>query len=202
MLLISSVPFIPPESRKGQHTAAPDFYVVWASPCNYAFSNAMQQTSRMSSGEQPLDKLVANVGGVELGEDEDVCLACDRAAWSLAFTDGGHVRGVELQFAVEQELGCLLVCQCSCLTDLRDHVVFCGALGAEGQHRDSGLDACQGLVRLCSSDSDVRQLVDGRVRDDGAVAKAQQLAVGHHHEKHGADRLAARCGAENLQGRP
>src|SRR5450759_2070344 len=42
----------------------------------------------------------------------------------------------------------------------------------------------------------------GRVRDDGAVAKAQQLAVGHHHEKHGADRLAARCSAENLQGRP
>src|SRR5450756_1813856 len=47
--------------ERGRTPPPPDFYVVWISPRNYAFSRAMQQTSRMSSGEQPRERSLAGL---------------------------------------------------------------------------------------------------------------------------------------------
>src|SRR5450756_865599 len=47
--------------ERGRTPQPPDFYVVWISPRNYAFSRAMQQTSRMSSGEQPRERSLAGL---------------------------------------------------------------------------------------------------------------------------------------------
>ena len=118
----------------------------------------MATTPTMSSAEQPrdrsltglampcrmgavgvgageaLDQLVADVAGLEVGEHEHVGLAGNGGAGSLELGDGGDNSGIELQVAVDGELGSLLLAELHSLLDLLGDLAASGAHGGVGEH--------------------------------------------------------------------
>src|SRR6266550_254465 len=57
------------------------------------------------SAVQPLHEFVADVPGVEIGENQDVGATGGGRSRRLACRDGGHERGVELELSIEGEIG-------------------------------------------------------------------------------------------------
>jgi hypothetical protein len=53
---------------------------------------------------QTLDQLVADVSGVQVGEDQHVGLSGNRAAGSLGFADAGNDGGISLEFTVAEDI--------------------------------------------------------------------------------------------------
>ena len=76
---------------------------------------------------EALDELVADVAGLEVGEHEDVGVTRDLALGGLQLSDLGHNGGVELQVAVDGELGSLLLGKRRGLLDLLGGVAAGGS---------------------------------------------------------------------------
>ena len=174
------------------------------------FGHALDDGAEGGGAAEALDQFVADVAGLEVGEDEDVGVALDGAAGVLLQGDGGDDGGVGLDFAVDHgvELEFLEagLGEAGGLGDLVDEFVLGGALGGEGEEGDLGLLADEGAEGAGGGQGDVDHLLGGRAGVDGAVGEAEDVVAGgggfaQAHEEGGGGQLDARGRADALEGR-
>ena len=126
-----------------------------------------------------LDELDADVAHVDVGADEHVGLAGDLAlAADLLGGDLGTDGGVELELAVDLEVGTALLGDLHGCADLVDERALGGAVGGVGEHGHAGLPAHEGVDGLGGGDGDGGELLGVGVDAHGGVAKAQERALG------------------------
>lgn len=90
--------------------------------------DALQDGAVGVGAGEALDQLVADVAGLEVREHEHVGLTGDGGAGSLELGDGGDDGGVELQVAIDGELGSLLLAELYGLLDLLGDLAAGGAM--------------------------------------------------------------------------
>src|SRR6266516_1438718 len=66
---------------------------------------SLQNRAERGPATKPLHEFVADVPGVEIGENQDVGATGGGRSRRLACRDGGHQRGVELELSIEGEIG-------------------------------------------------------------------------------------------------
>ena len=104
---------------------------------------ALQNRAVSSVAAQTLSDLVADVAGLDAGEDEGVGLTGDLAALALDLCDLGSNGCVELQLAVNSQLGGHLLSLDDSVVAQSDGAALAGALGGEAQDSDLRVDAEQ-----------------------------------------------------------
>ncbi len=152
---------------------------------------ALQQGTDRPCARQALRQLVRDVGSSEIGEDEDVGAARNRASRSLATGDLGIQCGVALQLAVELEIDASSAEQLDRGPDLVHQRVLRAAFRRERQQSDSRLFSQEHAGALGRCDGDVRELLRVGIRDHSAVAVDQLAAVWQDHQKAGRDESMA-----------
>lgn len=90
--------------------------------------DALQDGAVSVGAGEALDQLVADVAGLEIGEHKHVGLAGNGGAGGLELGDGGNDGGVELQVAIDGELGSLLLAELNGLLDLLGDLAAGGAM--------------------------------------------------------------------------
>src|SRR5574344_1688450 len=145
----------------------------------HGLRKALEVRSDRIRPAEALRDLVSDVAGVEVGEDEDVGVALDRAIRVLQLAGCGDDRGVELHLAVHRDarLGEPRLRELDGLLDLLDELSGGGALGGEGEIRDARLVSGEVLVRLRSGEADVDELLGRRIGIHGAVAEREHAVA-------------------------
>ena len=166
--------------------------------------DALEDRAIGLGASEALDKLVADVAGLEIREDEDIGMSCNLGARCLELSHGRDEGSVELQVAVEGKLGVLLLGKLRCLLDLRRDVALCGALRGEGEHSDLRVGAHVLLPGLGRGKSDLGELFCGRCDVEAAVSEEQRafvavLGLVRAHDEEGRDKLGARSGLQDLE---
>ena len=169
--------------------------------------DALQHGSDCLGAAQTLGDLVADVAGVEVGEDKHVGLASDRGVLCLGGRDAGNHRGVELQLAVDLQVGGKLAGLGGCLGDERGVVVDGAALARERQHRHARGRLHERRPAARRLHGDLSELVGAGVGVEGAVGEEEGAvlaigAVGQGNLKERGHERHARGTLENLQRRP
>lgn len=91
--------------------------------------DALQDGAVSVGAGEALDQLVADVAGLEIGEHKHVGLAAIlEEPGGLELGDGGNDGGVELQVAIDGELGSLLLAELNGLLDLLGDLAAGGAM--------------------------------------------------------------------------
>ena len=76
---------------------------------------------------QVFGELVGNVAGVEIGENEDVGLASDRAGRGFFVANGGDESGVKLELAINEAFWLVGLYLCECAANRLDTLATCTA---------------------------------------------------------------------------
>ena len=127
---------------------------------------------------EDLDHLDADVGSVELGEDKDIGLTRNLALpLDLLFSDSGDNSRVELEFAVDSEIGPSLLGDSDRLVDLVNAGSCSAAESGEAQESASGLPAHQSLDVVAGSDGDRCQFIGSGLRVETAVSQSDLVAL-------------------------
>ena len=154
-------------------------------------------------GAEALGDLVADVAGVDVGEDNGIGVAADRGGDGLGFGDSRRDRRVELELAADRGVGHEGLGLLAGIAHLVDVLALAGAEGGVAQESDlrvnaEDLGAGNGLL------ADLDELVLVGLDVDGAVSHSQDLVLAgggrtDHNEAGGHD-LVAGLGLDELQG--
>ena len=128
----------------------------------------------------------------------------DGAAGGLQLADLLNQRGVELQLAVQHQVGGHFLGDAGGFLHLGDLVVLGRALGGEAQHGHAGLDARQGARGIGGAQGDVGQGLGVGIDVHGAVGEDHDavvavLLVRALHQEAGGHGLDAGLGLDDLQ---
>ena len=125
---------------------------------------------------------VTDVASLEIGENQHVGVALDRAVGILGRGDLGHERGVGLHFAVhdgvELDVGKTLFRQLGGDAHFIHEFVAGAALGGKTQEGELGLRVEQRAAGKRGGVGDVHELLGGRAGVDTAVGVEQRLVAG------------------------
>ena len=106
---------------------------------------------------QTLSNLIADVAGLDAGEDEGIGLTSHLAALALDLCNFGSNGSVKLQLTVHSQLGIHFLSLDHSVMAQSNGAALAGALGGEAQHSNLRIDAEQ-LCGLSSLDSNLSNL--------------------------------------------
>ena len=153
-------------------------------------------------GAEALGDLVADVAGVDVGEDKGIGVAADRVGDVLGFGDSRRDRRVELELAADRGVGHEGLGLLAGIAHLVDVLALAGAEGGVAQESDlrvnaEDLGAGNGLL------ADLDELVLVGLDVDGAVGHGEHFVLagscGTDHDEAGRDDLVAWLGLDELQ---
>ncbi len=129
------------------------------------FGQTLEDRSHRARAAHAFRDLVADVAGVEVGEDQHVGPSGDRRARRLRSGDGRGQSGVELELAIDIEAWIALASDVEGGSHLSHPGMIGAAFGGEGQQRHSGFDAEELLRVEAREPGDFRELARGRDPD-------------------------------------
>ena len=151
---------------------------------------------------EALGDLVADVAGVDVGEDKGIGVAADRVGDVLGLGDSRRDRRVELELAADRGVGHEGLGLLAGIAHLVDVLALAGAEGGVAQESDlrvnaEDLGAGNGLL------ADLDELVLVGLDVDGAVGHGEHFVLagsgGTDHDEAGRDDLVAGLGLDELQ---
>ena len=110
---------------------------------------------------QTLSNLIADVAGLDAGEDEGVGLTSHLAALALDLCNFGSNGSVKLQLTVHSQLGIHFLSLDHSVMAQSNGAALAGALGGEAQHSNLRIDAEQ-LCGLSGLNSNLSKLLQKR----------------------------------------
>ena len=171
---------------------------------------ALQDGAVGLEAAQALGDLVADVAGLDVGEDEGVGVAGHGRAGELQLAHFGSHGGIELHLAVDGQLGSHFLGHDGSVVAQLHGAALAGAVGGEAQHGDLGIDA-EDLGGAGGLDGHLGQLLGGGqghvaflvnavlvAQVDGAVAHGQLLFAPDQDEA-GGHQMGALLGFHQLQ---
>lgn len=126
---------------------------------------------------EAFEGLVEEVAGVEIGGDEDVGVASDLGIWEFFGGDVGTEGGVELHFAVDEEVGTLESFK-NGMDEVDRGVVAAAAVSRKGEEGDAGRFGEDFLSGSGGLEDDVGELVFSWVFAGGHVGEEEGLILG------------------------
>lgn len=168
----------------------------------------LQDRTDGGSTTDALCDLVGDVAHLEVGEDKDIGVTGHLTTGSLELSDGGIEGGIDLELAVDLQLGSDLAGVLHSLDHEVDLLVLGTALGGEGGEGDLGIHTEDRLCCLGRGDGDLSELLLIRRDHDAAVGKDEESVgavlrrdlVIHLDDEAAAHSLDTGGGAKDLQG--
>jgi len=121
---------------------------------------ALQNGAVCGKATQTLCNLIANVAGLNFGEDKGVCVACHGGAGELQLTHGGRNGSVKLHLAVDGKIGSSSLCFIASILHLIYVVTLTRTLGGvaqEGNLRVNAKGLCGCCALQCGLDQGIRR---------------------------------------------
>ena len=103
------------------------------------FSHALEHWADGDSIAKVLNSFITCITGLQVGEDEYIGMAGNRAARSFKFANAGNYCGIKLQLAIEQEFRITLMGNFYCAAYFICQLMLGAALGGEAKHGNARL---------------------------------------------------------------
>ncbi len=160
------------------------------------FFEALEDWAESLSAGEAFDEFVSDVSGFEIGENENVGVALDLGFGAFLGGDGRDKGGVDLDFAVDDEVWLEFSGYLKGLADF--FAVFFFAECGEREEGDFWFDA-EFLGGLGAVDGNMGEFFGSWVDVDGAIGEEKEAFFENHHEEAG-DFVEFFAGAKDFEG--